>query len=146
VLKPGGRLSIFKPINSFGYPEPPHMFHGFDAASVQELAQKLRAVYRQHQPPDNDPMLDFNERDLIRLADDAGFVEVHAHVQFDIGLSTFPLDWQTLLRMAPNPKLPTLQEAMDEALAPEEQERFVAHLRPLVETNQPRMRSALAYV
>jgi ubiquinone/menaquinone biosynthesis C-methylase UbiE len=24
VLKPGGRLSIFEPINSFTYPEPPH--------------------------------------------------------------------------------------------------------------------------
>jgi DNA-binding transcriptional regulator YiaG/SAM-dependent methyltransferase len=146
VLKPGGRLSIFEPINSFGYPEPPFMFHGFDATPVQELAQKMRAVYRQHQPPDNDPMLDFNERDLIRLADDAGFAHVHAHVQFDIGPSPFTLDWHAMLHTAPNPKLPTLQEAMDEALTPGEQARVVAHLRPLVETHQPRIRSALAYV
>src|SRR5689334_21508504 len=31
VLKPKGRLSIFEPINSFTYPEPPDKFGGLDA-------------------------------------------------------------------------------------------------------------------
>lgn len=146
VLKPGGRLSIFEPINSFGYPEPPHLFHGYDATPVQDLAAKLRAIYLQRQPPDGDPMLDFGERDLIQWAYDVGFAQVHAEVQFSIAPSTFRIDWQTMLHTSPNPKLPTLQEAMDEALMPEEQDRFAAHLRPLVDAHQPRIRSALAYV
>src|SRR5215831_13652271 len=34
VLKPGGRLSIFEPINRFCYPEPPHLFLGYDVAPI----------------------------------------------------------------------------------------------------------------
>ena len=146
VLKPGGRLSIFEPINSFGYPPPPHQFLGLDVTPVQNLAEKMRAIYVQRQPPDSDPMLDFGERDLVQLADDAGFAHVYAQVQFDIGPSAVPFDWQTILHTSPNPKLPTLQEAMDEALTPHEQERFAAYLRPLVDAGAPRGRSALAYV
>jgi len=146
VLKPGGRVSIFEPINSFGYPLPPHMLFGYNVAPVQDLAAKLRAIYEHRQPPHSDPMLNFDERDLIQLADDAGFTEVHAHVQFDIGPSPVPLDWQTMLHTAPNPKVPTLQEAMDEALTAEEQAQFAAHLRPLVNAHQPRYHLALAYL
>src|ERR1044071_1397819 len=47
VLKPGGRLSIFEPINSFAYPEPRHLFVGYDVLPVAEIAQKLKAYYEQ---------------------------------------------------------------------------------------------------
>jgi hypothetical protein len=83
-------------------------------------------------------MLDFGERDLIRFVDDAGFAQVHAEIQFNIGPSPDLLGWQTLLHTAFNPKIPTLQEAMDEALTAEEQARFVAHLRPLVDAHTSR--------
>jgi arsenite methyltransferase len=42
VLKPGGRLSIFEPINSFGSPEPEGRFCGFDVGLVADLAEKVR--------------------------------------------------------------------------------------------------------
>jgi ubiquinone/menaquinone biosynthesis C-methylase UbiE len=77
VLKPGGRLSIFEPINRFGWPEPPHRFLGIDVTPVQDLVAQVRAVYLRLQPPDNDPMLDFDERDLLRFAEQAGFKQVH---------------------------------------------------------------------
>src|SRR6266545_5131616 len=44
VLRPGGRLSIFEPINQFGFPEPSHRLYGFDVTPVRELAAKVRAV------------------------------------------------------------------------------------------------------
>ena len=65
VLKPGGRVSIFEPINSFKQPEPPHLFLGYDVTPVQELAKKVMAVFERIQPVDTDPMLDFDERDLL---------------------------------------------------------------------------------
>jgi hypothetical protein len=55
-------------------------------------------------------------------------------------------DWDVFRNFAPNPLAPTLQEAMDARLAPEEQERFVAHLRPLVERGEGSYRMASAYV
>jgi len=44
VLKPQGRLSIFEPINRFRYPEPEHLFWGYDVTPVVEIANKVKAV------------------------------------------------------------------------------------------------------
>ncbi len=149
VLKPGGRVSIFEPINRFKRPEPSNLFLGYDVAPVQELAQKVREVFRRIQPMETDPMLDFDERDLFDLAEAAGFAEVHLNYEaklvsndayFDV------TDWDIFLRSAGNPKIPTLEEAINEALTQEEAERFSAHLRPLVENARRRGTSAVAYL
>ena len=81
VLKSGGRLSIFEPINRFKQPEPPHLFEGYDVWPVRDLADKVMDVFRHIQPMDTDPMLDFDERDLFDLAEDAGFTEVHLNYE-----------------------------------------------------------------
>jgi arsenite methyltransferase len=149
VLTPGGRLSIFEPINRFRQPEPPHLFLGYDVTPVQDLARKVRAVLERIQPMDTDPMLDFDERDLLNLAENAGFEEIHLNYEAEIaagdtlwGIS----DWEGFLNASGNPKIPTFGEAMGEALTPEEIERFTAHLRPLVENRQRRGTSAVAYL
>lgn len=150
VLKPGGRLSIFEPINSFRRPEPPHLFLGYDVTPVQKLAGKVRAVYERIQPMDTDPMLDFDERDLFDLVEDVGFDAVH----LDYRASIAPGDpfgdgvpsWEAFVASAGNPKIPTLEEAMAEALTPEEIERFTVHLRPLVEGARRRLPDAVAYL
>jgi arsenite methyltransferase len=149
VLKPGGRLSIFEPINSFTYPEPPHLFGGSDVTAVSDLAEKVKAVYASRQPPDECPMLDFDERDLFDFAERAGFEEIHLSYEAKIipgNLRDYARDWDTALRSAPNPLAPTLEEAMAEALTQEEAERFAAHLRPLVVSGRQRSRDAFAYL
>src|SRR5258707_10981058 len=45
VLKPGGRLSIFEPINPFCYPEPPHQLLGYDVTPIEATASKVRAGF-----------------------------------------------------------------------------------------------------
>lgn len=146
VLKPGGRLSIFEPINRFDYPERPDRFAGCDVAAVAAIAQKVKALYEQIQPPDSDPMLDFDERDLVRLAEQAGFSEIQLELQVKVKLGNTHTDWDAMLRDAPNPKVPTLEEAMEQVLSPAEREAFVAHLRPLVEEGKGTLRSAVAYL
>lgn len=149
VLKPGGRVSIFEPINSFTHPEPLHLFLGYDVTPVQDLARRAMSVFERIQPPDTDPMLDFDERDLLDVAEGAGFEKIHLTYEAEIisgdtyyGVS----DWDVFLRSAGNPKIPTIEEAMEEALTPEEIERFTAHLRPLVERGRRRGRAAHAYL
>jgi arsenite methyltransferase len=149
VLKSGGRLSIFEPINNFAYPEPLHLFGGSDVTPVADLAEKVKAVYASRQPPEEDPMLDFDERDLFELAEGADFEEVHLSYE----AKTVPVnpeydarDWETVLRSAPNPRAPTLGEAMAESLTHDEAECFTAHLRPLVEGGRRRSRDAVAYL
>jgi ubiquinone/menaquinone biosynthesis C-methylase UbiE len=62
VLKPGGRLSIFEPINRFCYPEPPQMFLGYDVTPIEEIACKVRAVSEGIHPPERSPLLNFDEK------------------------------------------------------------------------------------
>jgi arsenite methyltransferase len=149
VLKAGGELSIFEPINRFSFPEPPNRFDGFDVTPVADLAQKVQAIYLRIQPPDSDPMTDFDERDLFSQAEKAGFKEVHLELQAEITpLERVPhsiADWSAFLYTAGNPKIPTLAEAMEQALTPAEAERFTAYLRPLVEAGKGVRRSARAY-
>ncbi len=143
--KPGGALSIFEPINRFAWPEPPQRFNGYRVTPVVELASKVKAIYESLQPPDTDPMTDFDERDLITCAEKAGFTQVGLELQIEIK----PPDhasWEAFIHVAGNPKIPTLEEAMQQALTPGEREVFVRHLRPLVEARQGQSRSALAYL
>jgi ubiquinone/menaquinone biosynthesis C-methylase UbiE len=142
VLRPGGRLSMFEPINRFGSPEPAERFLGYDAAPVAELAAKVKAVYSAIQPP-SDPMLDFDERDLVAFAERAGFGEVHAQLSIDIG-PTPPQPWPGLVNSSGNPRIPTLGEAMREVLTDDETERLTEHLRPLVEAGRGKGRRATA--
>jgi ubiquinone/menaquinone biosynthesis C-methylase UbiE len=145
VLKPGGWISLFEPINRFCYPEPEGFFLGYDVRPVVDLAQKVEAIYAAIQPMD-DPMLDFDERDLIAFAERAGFSEIHLEQHADIQPTPEVMPWDTFWKMAPNPKVPTVGEAIQQALTPDETERFIAVLRPLVETNQSQARMAVAYL
>ncbi len=154
VLKPGGRLSIFEPINRFCYPEPPHQFLGYDVTPIEETAGKVRAVFERIHEPASSPLLNFDERDLLTFAERARFAEIHLELQATIKQPK-PLDshdetsrptWETLLKSSGNPLSPTLKEAMAQALSRHEAEQFTAYLRPLVETMQCYERQAVAYL
>jgi arsenite methyltransferase len=142
VLKPHGHLSIFEPINRFGAPAPAHMFWGYDMTPIRELAQKIKLLYQRLQPPDTDPMLDFDEWDLFSFAEQTGFASVYLDVHAEMRPVSDRLGWDQFVSIAPNPKVPSLKEAIQEVFTPIEAARFEAHLRPLVETYQGRHRSA----
>lgn len=147
VLRTGGWLSLFEPINRFGadaHAEPGRIL-GRDLRAVPELAAKVWAVYEAIQPPDTDPMLNFDERDLVRLAEAAGFTEVHLQLSADIE-PVKPIPWDTFLNSSGNPRIPTFGEAMGQALTPAEAERLTVELRPQVEQGLGEQRSAVAYL
>lgn len=146
VLRPGGRLSIFEPINRFTYPEPPGTFAGYDVTPVRDLAEKVKAIFERYQPPDDDPMLDFDERDLIHLAEQAGFCEIHQRYEVDIEPSKEPMAWEAFVHSSFNPRLPTLDEAMREGLTQREIDALTNHLKPLVESGRGASRGAQAYL
>ena len=153
VLKPGGRLSIFEPINRFNtvdWSSESGIYLGHDVTPVKDLAVRVQAIYERIQPRETDPMLDFDERDLLAHSEEAGFGEVHLEYEANITHGNPYLSegrgWETLLKTSGNPKIPTLEEAMNEALTAEEIEGFTAHLRPLVERNEGKGMSAHAYL
>jgi arsenite methyltransferase len=142
VLQPGGRVSLFEPINRFAERDA-DTWAGYDLGPVGDIGRKLRAVYEALQPRDSDPMLDFDERDLIRLAEEAGFFPIHLVLEAEIKRSE-PRAWDGFLNSSGNPNIPTLAEAMEQALRPDERERLVAHLRPQVEQGLGEWRMATA--
>lgn len=143
VLRPGGRLSLFEPINRFGMAERRKTW-GYELNGVVELMEKLNAVYRAIQP-DSDPMLDFDERDLVALAERTGFFPIKLELRAEIE-PPGARRWETFLHSSWNPRVPTLAEAMDEALTAEERERLVSVLRPAVEGGRGVWRMATAYL
>src|SRR5215212_4962358 len=153
VLKPGGRLSIFEPINRFNtvnWSAESGVYMGHDVTPVKDLAVRVQAIYERIQPRETDPMRDFDERDLLAHAETAGFGEVHLEYEANITRDNLYLSadrsWETLLKTSGNPRIPTLEEAMNEALTAREIERFTAHLRPLVERNEGKGMSAHAFL
>ena len=145
VLKPGGRISLYEPVNRHINQEPAHLFAGYDVTPVQDLAARVLAAYIGRQDPATDPMFDYDERDLLRFAADVGFGERHLEFHVDVTPQR-PQRWDTFSRTAPNPLAPTLEEAMAETLSPREGARFVAHLRPKVEHGEGTFAVAVAYL
>jgi arsenite methyltransferase len=143
VLKPGGRLSLFEPLNSFEYPGPDERWGAWDVSEVQELADRVKGVFREIHDRQGNTMHDFEARDFVELAERAGFTEVHAEASYDVAPATERFEqWETYENSSGNPLVPTLREATDSVLTPEESERFRAHLRRQAEAGEGVERAA----
>lgn len=146
VLRAGGRVSVAEPINNY-FPDDADEFWGFDARPVRDLVEKIWAcegwdVAR----PADDPMTNFNTKDLLRCAEATGFRAIHMELHVDVRPGTWVVDWDRLLETSPNPDARTAGEAMRAALSSEERERFERHLRPLVDAGRGSIRSAFAFL
>jgi arsenite methyltransferase len=133
VLRPGGRISLFEPINRFGMEERRRTL-GYDLREAQDLMQRVIGTYVELQP-ETDPMVDFDERDLLGLAERVGFFPITLDYRAMIEQPE-PRDWEAFVRSSFNPKIPTLAEAMADTLTEEERDRLMAELRPAVEAGR----------
>jgi hypothetical protein len=91
-------------------------------------------------------MVDFDDRDLVRYAHDAGFPRIGLELQVSVENRKRPMPWEVFMHTAGNPLVPTLVEAMSQVLSPQEITEFTTHLRPLVESGTGLERRALAYL
>lgn len=140
VLRHRGRVSLFEPINRLN-----RFGRAYDTAPVQELDDRIRAVFDALQPRDTDPMLNFDDRDLVELAEQAGFERIQLTLEVETERPE-PMPWTSFLDTAWNPKIPTLREVIEQVLTEGERKRYEAHLRPLVEGGRGSRRMASAYL
>ena len=131
-------ISIFEPSIASRIRSHPAYALRDDVTPVQGLAQKLLATYARSESSALASMIGFDERDLLRYAEQAGFPEVQMDAHFEViaypeSLSSTPggsdailvkTPWDTFVRSAPNPLSPTLEEAMAAAFTPGEAARF----------------------
>jgi SAM-dependent methyltransferase len=140
VLRPGGRISLFEPINRFGLGT-----FRFDVGPVRDLAVRLREFFRGLQPLESDPMLDFDERDLLSTCEAAGFADLHLAFHVFVRPAT-PEPWDRVMATPGNPNIPSPREAMERVFTAEEAARYEAHMRPLVEAGRGVAREAVAFL
>ena len=146
VLNPGGRISLFEPINVLMSDGDPGRFAGYDMRPVRALTAKVLALYESIQPRGEDPMADFDERDLLRHAEEAGFSVIDLDLRVAVKNAKRPVPWERALRMSGNPLSPPLGEVLDRTLTAEEIITFTEHLRPLMESGTGQERRAAAYL
>jgi len=148
VLRPGGRLSLFEPINRFVLQHRPDDLFGVGGSPVDDLVAKVRDVYRCGTEAAERPMVDFDERDLIAWAEAGGFEAVELDYRAQLDVPAEPIsDWEALKRTAPNPLVPTYGEAIATALTNDERERLDAHMAALAAAGTPRRRTmAVAFL
>lgn len=144
ILRSGGRISLFEPINRFVLPRSiPHLW-GFSVAGLEDIAAKVTQAYESCQPLDG-PMLNFDERDLLRYAVDSGFMDVRLRYTVDIVRRDDPVSWTALLKFSPNPLSPILDEVLDSVLTRREREKLTECLQ--AQLKRPRTTAtAVAYL
>jgi arsenite methyltransferase len=148
VLRPGGRVSAFEPINMLMFPEPPDRFLGYDVRAVSDLADKVKAAFADLADPAAAVTRDFDDRDLVWLAEEAGFERIHleCHIDVELGVQLRSVGLDALLDSAPNPLAPTLRTAIAAALSPPQREVLLGHLERAIVGQRPLRRSAVAYL
>jgi ubiquinone/menaquinone biosynthesis C-methylase UbiE len=142
VLRPGGRAVLVEPITRLQPGGDSYL--GYDLRPVAPVAAKLTSYYAGLAPEAGHRLLGFDDRDLLDLAEAAGFAQIHLELRVDVRASRPPCPWDRFLRMAPSPLLPPLARVLDEALDPAEATVLTTYLRPLVESGTGRRRQSLA--
>lgn len=66
---------------------------------MQELEDRVKGVFEALQPRDRDPMLNFDDRDLVELAEAAGFERIYLTLEVETEPPE-PMRWETYASMA----------------------------------------------
>jgi arsenite methyltransferase len=76
VLRPGGRVSLFEPINRHNL----RLWEALDLSPLGDLARRVKNFAEASYANPDDPMLNFDEDDLERCFIDAGFADVRVEL------------------------------------------------------------------
>ncbi|PMS14560.1 hypothetical protein C0Z18_30990 [Trinickia dabaoshanensis] len=143
ILKPDGRLSMAEPILRDEAFEVCALKRMVDARppGTGDAFFPLLLRWRSAQFPDTEekaralPITNYGERDLVRFAIDAGFVDIHLELHIDV-VPADPIPWDAFVESSPHPLAPSLQSVLDAQFTPDERAFFEARLRPLVESGK----------
>ena len=118
-----------------------------DYEADADLAARVHAAFGEDEAA-KAAMMGFDDRDLARLAEEAGFAAStwSATSTSSRGSRHQPVSFDALLDGSPNPNARTVREAIEAALTPPERERFLAELRESYAAGRRVRRHAAAYV
>ncbi len=144
VLRPRGRISLYEPISSCATRD--HRF-GIDPGPVSDLAARVEQAFIEIQPLQTRAMLDFDERDLLRVFEDAGFTHLELDLQVSVKREHKDLAWfDAMLDTPVNPRIPSMRQAISAALSTSEAAAYLAHYRLAIATSAVSTRQAVAFL
>ena len=140
VLKPGGRISLAEPVMQDDALAARAMKTVIDSKPAEGVNPLMLLLHRWKaaQYPDTEekirlsPLANYAERDLIRFALSAGFVDLHLELHIDV-IPSIVRTWDAFVNSSPHPLAPTLRAIMAEQFTPQERELFERSMRPVVE-------------
>lgn len=126
VLRPGGRLSTFEPVNRRGS----YIADTVDWSPLGPLGERVRREAAEHAR--HSPLMRFDEHEFTAELAAAGFVEIDVERE-DSGEEWSVTDETVELRLdaVGAPGQPSLRERWLAAFSPDDVERLVAHLKSL---------------
>lgn len=104
VLRPGGRASLFEPINSANL----RLVDALDFSPLGELGDRVRTWNEAFYESTDDPMINFDERDLERFFTEAGF----GNVRLELGADEHDVPGERYLNQVGAPGRATLLERL----------------------------------
>lgn len=140
VLRPGGRISLAEPVFQDDAVEAKAIKAVIDSKPAQGVSPLLILLHRWKaaQFPDTvemigaSPIANYCERDLLRFAQEAGFVDLHLELHIDTG-PAIVRSWDAFIHTSPHPLAPSLSRIMTEQFTAEEREYFERSMRPVIE-------------
>lgn len=153
VLKPGGHISICEPVMRYEALEIFALKSIVDAQPAQsldrltELLCRIRAGQFPHTVEGimENPMTNFSEQDLVRIAEDAGFIDVQMELHVEV-FPTSATNWDAFLESSPHPLAPPVKQLIAERLTEEEHRYLEERFRPLIEAAQSNSTSRNVYL
>lgn len=117
VLRSGGRVSLFEPINSRNL----KLTEAIDLSPLGELGERVRTWNEASYAKSDDPMLNFDEADLERHFRDAGL-----DVAVDVGATEEEIPGTQYLHQVGAPGRPTVLARWRDEFTPDEVDRLAA--------------------
>jgi arsenite methyltransferase len=144
VLRPGGRLSVFEPIGrtATGCPRL-----GIDPGPIAGIVARVEEAFRSAQLPQAGSMMNFDERDLLRLFGEAGFARIDLELHVKTRRERKDPQWfDALLEGQAHRMVPSLRGMIDAALTTDEVASYVDFYRNAVATVGVTTQQAFVYV
>jgi arsenite methyltransferase len=152
VLKPGGRLSIAEPLLQ------DDAFHARalrnrieDRSRPEERFIVLLHKWKSAQFPDTEaaaaksPIVNYSERDLLRMVQSAGFTDIHLQLHIDV-IPSVVTSWDVFIGTSPHPWAPSIKQLFAECFTAEEAEFFESVVRPTVESGKSMTTTRVLYI
>jgi arsenite methyltransferase len=153
ILRPGGRVSTVDPVfqdQAYALAGIASQLRAGETGSATAYFEFLHRCGSAHLPDTllgirENPLTNFTERDLLRLFEVAGFVNIHLRLHID-SVPALPVPWQVYLATSPRAGAPTMGDILATRFDQRERTEFERLFRRGIEAGAAVERRTNAFI